>query len=138
MEELKFIDIGTNPTDETLFKADPHYPYTFFVRLMKKLEAQSMEKKFCFWFSRNIILRHVNELVIVIDKNNEIVAFYIIREGGEIEFLEVFEPGNGVGRKIIERELSKGKHLFVAVALPESTGFWNRMGIVYDHVTGKC
>lgn len=134
----KFVHIGKKRDDDDLYQKDHFYPYTLFIQLMKKLEAESMEKKMTFWFNRQAILRHAKDLVIVVDyPTQDIVAFHVISpRTGEIKFFQVFQEGKGIGRMLIERALAThGTLLHVVESLPEAVGFWERMGIRYDVVS---
>lgn len=104
---------------------DMHVAYTFFMRLMNKLEAQGDG----FWYNRAVILRLAQHTVIVVDdQTEEIVAFYTLLPTHEIVFFQVFEERRGLGRWIIDQERHKGP-LFVVDTVPDAILFWQKVGI---------
>lgn len=124
----------------SVFANDPCFEYTYFIKLMDKLK-ETQEGNIGFWGNRNLIIRQMQNLTIVADQTTkEIVAFYVIRRRKKddkdvIDFMEVFTPGKGIGKEIIQWECYR--NLCVEESLQSSVGFWKKMGIpcekVLDH-----
>jgi len=133
------IVIGEQIELVKFYNQDNCYQYTCFLQLMEKLKKVAT-KTHGFWFNRHIILQNVAHLTIVVEKTTkQIVAFYIILPENDqgksvIDFFQVFTPGKGLGKMIIDKEMIR-PGLSVQDALASSVGFWEKMGIPYDHVT---
>lgn len=108
------------------------YAYDFFEKLIAKLKQVASGHGVGFWYNRNIILRLADKLVILVEDNEaeDIVAFYVLQNNGEIVFFQVFDEGKGIGRWLIERERDNSTvELFVRDITPGSILFWQRMGV---------
>jgi hypothetical protein len=114
------------------FPGDSNYPYSFFVKLMQKLETEK-DDEITFWKNRAMILRYAKDLTIVLNSNQEIVAWYLLSEnegieGYDIVFFQTFLQKKGLGRELIDR--LKAQHiLYVTESLPGTAGFWKKMDI---------
>lgn len=121
------------------YGTDPCFEYTYFMKLMKKLEELYVQTGCGFWCNRHLILRQIQNLTIVVDqKTKEIVAFYVIRRRKKddnyvIDFIQVFTPGQGLGKILIQCEFFR-PGLCVEEALRDSVGFWEKMGIPCEKV----
>jgi len=80
-----------------------------------------------------MILRYAKDLTIVLNSNQEIVAWYLLSEnegieGYDIVFFQTFLQKKGLGRELIDR--LKAQHiLYVTESLPGTAGFWKKMDI---------
>lgn len=115
----------------TLNRGDHCYEYTYFTKLMDKLEKISTKRE-GFWHNRVAILRLVSHLTIVVEvATKEIVAFYTLRPCEKVfvfDFMQVFCPGKGLGAALVMHESYRGG-LTMLDPLPTSVGFWQKMGI---------
>lgn len=121
----------------SVFANDPYYEYTYFIKLMEKLK-DTQKGSVGFWGNRNLIITQMQNLTIVVDQTTkEIVAFYVIRRRKRdnkdvIDFMEVFTPGKGIGREIMQWECYR--HLCVEESVQDAVGFWKKMGIPCEKV----
>jgi len=115
------------------FEIGTNYPYLIFQKLMTRLETEK-EKKISFWHNRVHLLGLVSDTTVLVEDNDEktIVAFHVIKEGGEISFFQVFDEGKGIGRWLIEKCPYEIEDLHVDEALRETAGFWKHLGIKID------
>lgn len=125
-------DLGTvEPEIARLFGNDQP-AFMLFELLMDKLRAIATDRN-SFWHRRDAILHHARNLTVVVDKYNDLVAFYVLvpnarRKASDIAFFQVFDEGKGIARLILQKELAE-TNLYVSRPLPSSRGFWKKMGI---------
>ena len=116
------------------FDGDYNCIYSSFHRLMDKLYDEYKDEQQGFWCNRDILLTCVRDMTIVFDAaTKDIVGFYVIRELDDdgpdiIDFFQSFQPGQGIGRKMVEHECMR-RSLCVLEPMPESIGFWEALGV---------
>lgn len=109
-----------------------HAQYDYFMKLMDKLKA-SIKDDMGFWYNRDLILRNVANLTIVVDKKTEeIVAFYVIADPDpiglrDIVIFQVFDEGKGIGRYLVSKLNYDNDDLVVKHMLPDTEGFWAKV-----------
>lgn len=99
-----------------------------------KLEYESSGKGF--WCNRRAILCNAKYLTIVVPKAhpNYVIGFYIAEKSKKsqhmkITFFQSFVERRGYGSMMANHILKSGESVVADDILPESLGFWEKMGI---------